>query len=380
MKRFMKLLSIFAVVLLFAGLVFAADQTIKATEEMVGAGHATKTDTLNRMGLVGHNTDGTHKTATAAEALAGASTTQVVVPSVMNAELVKNLKPVVNASVNKLDIFTKSGGAAPDASNVIAVAIPDGTGYTFRTRAAAYLSGTSQFIMDDAANYWGAGSLTNENKTAWLYAAWDGTGIVWMLRRFSGFAKVSETSTATDDDFCLLEYGSTYTKHDGDPCVAVAKIRYQYDTSENPDHEIQATVLDAPRVSWNPKSDYARIVSLAATNTSAADIDAYSAVSVVVKQSGRYFIVGNGAQYNYGTSNNGSTFIRTGSATYGSAVLQGSNASTFETAYSKYSQSVQAIVYLDAGDTIHLGLAANSTGAGNRNVLAGSNLSCMRID
>lgn len=38
-----------------------ADQTIKATEEMVGSGHATKSDTLNRLTLVEHNTDGTHK-------------------------------------------------------------------------------------------------------------------------------------------------------------------------------------------------------------------------------------------------------------------------------------------------------------------------------
>lgn len=38
-----------------------ADQTIKATEEMVGSGHPTKADTLNRLTLVEHNTDGTHK-------------------------------------------------------------------------------------------------------------------------------------------------------------------------------------------------------------------------------------------------------------------------------------------------------------------------------
>ena len=37
-----------------------ADLTIKSTEEMVGSGHPTKADTLNRLVLVGHNTDGTH--------------------------------------------------------------------------------------------------------------------------------------------------------------------------------------------------------------------------------------------------------------------------------------------------------------------------------
>ena len=37
-----------------------ADQTIVYTEEMVGSGHPTKTDTLNRLALVDHGTDGQH--------------------------------------------------------------------------------------------------------------------------------------------------------------------------------------------------------------------------------------------------------------------------------------------------------------------------------
>jgi len=38
-----------------------ADQTIASTEEMVGSGHATKADTLNRLTLVEHHTDGGHE-------------------------------------------------------------------------------------------------------------------------------------------------------------------------------------------------------------------------------------------------------------------------------------------------------------------------------
>jgi len=38
-----------------------ADQTISYNEQMVGAGHPTKADTLNRLSLVEHNSDGTHK-------------------------------------------------------------------------------------------------------------------------------------------------------------------------------------------------------------------------------------------------------------------------------------------------------------------------------
>ena len=37
-----------------------ANLRILATEEMVGYGHATKTDTLNRLMMVEHNEDGTH--------------------------------------------------------------------------------------------------------------------------------------------------------------------------------------------------------------------------------------------------------------------------------------------------------------------------------
>lgn len=37
-----------------------ADKRILYSEEMVGALHPTKSDTLNRLNLVGHNSDGTH--------------------------------------------------------------------------------------------------------------------------------------------------------------------------------------------------------------------------------------------------------------------------------------------------------------------------------
>ena len=38
-----------------------SDMRIQCSEEMVGANHPTKTDTLNRLVLVEHNEDGTHK-------------------------------------------------------------------------------------------------------------------------------------------------------------------------------------------------------------------------------------------------------------------------------------------------------------------------------
>lgn len=44
-----------------------ADQRIQYTEEMVGADHGTKADTLNRFALVEHENDGTHTYVTVAD-------------------------------------------------------------------------------------------------------------------------------------------------------------------------------------------------------------------------------------------------------------------------------------------------------------------------
>ncbi len=326
----------------------------KATTGFTVAGGTTsKTLTVSAdMTLTGY--------ASAAEDLAGAEAAKATAP-LTNQQLIKNLKPAVNASVNKLDIFTKSGGAAPDASNIISVAIPDGNGYTFRSRAAAYLSGTSQFIMADAANYWSKGSLDAEIKTAYVYAIWDGTGIVWALGGYSGFIRCPASTTATDDDFFLLEEGSTYTKAVTKYCVCVGKIRYQYDTADTPDHTIQATVLDAPQVIWNPKSDYGYSKTLATTVTQESDIAIYSVVSLVVKQSGKYLILGH-------VTGNGEitsliqAFIKTGSATYASAVQKSYG---YERGVAEFTMSapVDCAVYLNAGDTIHLGGGVESTSA-----------------
>jgi hypothetical protein len=279
----------------------------------------------------------------------------------------QNIKPVVNAAVNKLDIFTKSGGAVPDAANVISVAIPDGNGYTFRSRAAAYLSGTSQFILADATDYWSKGDLAAEIKTAWLYAIWDGTGIVWALAGYSGFNMVPITTTVGDDDYFLLEAGSTYTRNNAHHCVCVGKIRYEYDTGDAPDHTIQATVENAPQVIWNPKSDYGYSKSLASSNAGgAADIVDYSMVSLVVKQSGMYSIKGQFLFADNLVSATGDLYIKTGSATYASAIVK-SRASPGSVSGYPLTTSIQAEVLLNAGDTIHLGGAVTAA-SGNRTI------------
>jgi len=289
-----------------------------------------------------------------------------------NPQLISNLKPVVNGTVNLLDIFTKSGGAVPAATHIISVAIPDGNGNTFRSRNGAVASGTGQIAMADAGNYWSKGSLDGEIKTAYLYAIWSAAdgGLVWALGGYSGFTRVPASVTATDDDFFLLETDSTYTKVITDYCVAVAKIRYEYDTADAPDYTIQATVLNAPQVMWNPRSDYGYTKTLANTVSSASDIADYSAVSVVVKQAGKYNIIWKALGVGQTDVGGLVTKIKTGSSTYASAVQKSFGGSRFPAQYSAdVSQSVS--LYLNPEDTIHGGAEVIAT-SGNRVLMGDS--------
>jgi hypothetical protein len=171
--------------------------------------------------------------------LAGVSGTTVVSPSVLVGDFAaKNLKPVADGdTVSKLWIYTKSGGALPDSGNVIRVAIPDGNGYTWRTRAAEYLSGNGFILFNDQTSpgYWGL--ATGARTAAYLHAIWDGTGIVWALCRSPRY-KVSETTTVTDNDFMLLEFSTSYTRSADHYCVPVARIPFEYDTGDSPDYTI----------------------------------------------------------------------------------------------------------------------------------------------
>jgi hypothetical protein len=301
-------------------------------------------------------------------------------------ELVSNLKPVVNATVNKLDIFTKTGGALPDANNIITVAIPDGNGHTFRSRAAAVASGTGQIVLADATNYWSKGSLDGEIKTAYLYAIWStaDNGIIWALSGYSGFTRVPAAGgTATDDDWFLLESNSSYTAVITDYCVCVAKIRYEYDTADTPDHTIQATVLNAPQVMWNPKSDYGKQTNLATTFSNAGTLSESVLLSVVVKQSGRYDVMVRLSGFGQ-TFSLMDAYLRIGSATYGSATLIGHNRGGVTHDYQNQAASCVAKPYLNAGDTIHLGISINggdpSVAHGDNDYPGATFVSFQRID
>lgn len=283
-----------------------------------------------------------------------------------------NLKVAVNATVNKLDIFSKSGGAVPASGHEIIISIPDGNGHTYRSRAAAYLSGTSQFILADATNYWSKGDLAAEIKTAYVYAIWDGTGIVWALGGYSGFTRVPASTTEGDDDFFLLEASSTYTKVVTDYCVAVAKVRYEYDTGDAPDHTFQATVIDAPQVMWNPKSDYGYTKTLTTTTTSAGNIAEASVVSLAVKQSGKFLIETFGqGNCSTGASTSLNVHLKTGSGTYASATYRFTALRAWVENDAPMFAGRSISMYLNVGDYIHIG-ASLSGASGNRSIYGDS--------
>ncbi|HAJ28262.1 MAG TPA: hypothetical protein DCG53_13635, partial [Syntrophus sp. (in: bacteria)] len=153
---------------------------------------------------------------------------------------IDNLKLVRNAEANKLDFFTRSGGAAPDASNVISVAIPDGNGKVVRRRAAAYLSGTNQIVKADATGYWGYITLPGSQYPIYPYAIWDGTGIVFAASGCPTLEKVTTTTTATDPNYMLLENGSTYDRNAAHYCQLIGWFEAEYDTGNTPDWTIKA--------------------------------------------------------------------------------------------------------------------------------------------
>lgn len=321
--------------------------------------------------------------ATASEALAGAAANKVLSPATFNAELVKNLKPTVNASVNKLDLLTKSGGAVPDSDNVITVAIPDGNGYTFRSRSGSYLSGTSQFILADATAYWGAVSGSDKVKLH-EYAIWDGTGIVWALSRYAGFHKVPTTTTPGDSDYFLLEDGSTYTRSASHHCVCVGENWTNYNTDNTPDwtfYDATTDVALAPQIIWNPRSDWSQ-KKYASYLVQASDIAPYSAIAIVLKQPGKYQTKGAVMWQAYNGAAHGfcNMWLKVGSATYADATTVEQFTDHRNTPVNAATTPYTSEFYANAGDTVHLGLNVVCDGAYNRAVYAATNMIVSRAD
>ncbi len=114
-------------------------------------------------------------------------------------DLVDNLKITVNATVNILDLFEKTTGVDPTTTYPIKIAIPDGTGVTWRTRSASVLSGTGSFTLADATGYWGFADLAASAYQLYVYAIWStaDSGLVWGLSNRSNLAVCPAGTTAT---------------------------------------------------------------------------------------------------------------------------------------------------------------------------------------
>ena len=72
-KKFKLYIGVLIFVLVMVGSLIAADQRIQYNEKMVGANHPSLSDTLNRLSLVEHNTDGTQKPPSTGTSVLGAN-------------------------------------------------------------------------------------------------------------------------------------------------------------------------------------------------------------------------------------------------------------------------------------------------------------------
>jgi hypothetical protein len=151
---------------------------------------------------------------------------------------VNNLKVTRNATTNILDLFESTTGVDPTTTYPIRIAIPNGTGVTWRTRSAAVVSGTGSFTLADGTGYWGLPSSNGSDYEVYVYAIWStaDSGIVWGMSNRSDYQLCPTGTTNTADGYMLLEDSSTYTRAGTDYCVAVARVRFEYDTGDAPDY------------------------------------------------------------------------------------------------------------------------------------------------
>jgi len=141
-----------------------------------------------------------------------------------------------------LDLFESTTGVDPTTTYPIRIAIPNGTGLTWRTRSAAVKSGTGSFTLADATGYWGFPSLNSSAYEVYVYAIWStaDSGLVWGMSNRSDYQLCPTGTGATADGYMLLEDSSTYTRAGTDYCAAVARVRFEYDTADTPDYTFSA--------------------------------------------------------------------------------------------------------------------------------------------
>ncbi len=300
-----------------------------------------------------------------------------------------NLKVVPSTLTSGLNVVANSSATFIDSANPVLIAIPGANGVnTLRTRSADYLSGNGLFVLADGANYWEKGSLASQVKDMWLYAIWDGTGIVFALGGYSGFGTVPTTTDPLRDDYFLLEYGSTYTRDANHFCVPVCRVRYTYATADTPDYTVASSGENAPFVQWAPKSDYTKTTALATTITVAGNIAEDGLVSFTLNQAGRYLLIGKGSISASSTNINGILRLKYGSATYASATAAAQGLMYDAVASQVVETSVFDVVSISNAsnyNAVHLGASCSADGGnrqiyGNDTIFRGLSLTCVRLD
>jgi hypothetical protein len=156
-----------------------------------------------------------------------------IYPLIFNTSFVRDA-----TNVNKFHIRSANSNATPDATHPIQMTIPDGNTEVLRERDASYLSGSWSFTLSNGTAYWNRESSNGSVFDAYIYAIWDGTGVVFAICGTSALTKVRTTTTATDELYFKLEDDSTYTRSASHYCKCIAKFSYEYDTADTPDYTV----------------------------------------------------------------------------------------------------------------------------------------------
>ena len=187
-----------------------SDQIIQYTEEMVGANHPTKADTLNRALLVGHNADGTHKEAF------GLSRLQ---------QLIDNLSIAATVGSKALTVAVKGeDGNNCSASNVHTIGFRSAT-LTDGKPVPRTLQAASSIVLPSGATL---GFTANEAGRIYVWEIDNAGTVEPALSRtadiFPESNLVSTTAIGADSDSASVMYSTTARTNVACRCVGYIEI------------------------------------------------------------------------------------------------------------------------------------------------------------
>ena len=161
------------------------DQRIQYTEELVGAGHPTKADTLNRLVLVEHNPDGTHDGAAAQSFRVERSTAQSISANTAT-KVIFDVAVFNNGTLwdgTNSRLVAPASGVYLVTASLSLIAAGDNSGR--QKRLFLYKNGTSVYSVraDDIGGYSNGPSAAvlmslNSNDYIEVYALFSNTGTI----------------------------------------------------------------------------------------------------------------------------------------------------------------------------------------------------------